>query len=69
MYSLIIPPEIISELYRIRGKTGRSIRKQILTAVNESIEHFKNLEAKIRDEFITADILLKADGGEKNGTA
>lgn len=67
-YSLIIPPDIVSELYHIREKTGRSIRKQILNAIMLAISNFKNLEQGAKNDFITADILLKTDGGEKHGT-
>ena len=68
MYSLVIPPEIVSELYHIREKTGKSIRKQILNAVNESIENFKNFQEETKNQFIPAHILLKTEGGEKHGT-
>jgi len=32
MYSLVIPPDLIKELYEIRERSGISIRKQILDA-------------------------------------
>ena len=31
-YALIVPPELLEELVRIRSETGISIRKQILDA-------------------------------------
>lgn len=31
-YALIVPPEVLAELVRIRAATGMSIRKQILNA-------------------------------------
>lgn len=68
MYSLVIPPELISELYLIRKKTGKSIRKQILNAITESVEKFKNLEEHTKNEFIKANVFQKTNGGEKDGT-
>lgn len=42
MYSLIIPPKYLGDLVRIREKTGVSIRKQILLAIETHIIHDKN---------------------------
>lgn len=47
MYSLIIPPEIVAELYPIREKTGKSIRMQILEAVKAAIERFRKMEEQV----------------------
>lgn len=41
MYSLIIPPSMVSSLYKIRELTGRSIRGQILDAIEEHIKTAK----------------------------
>ena len=38
MYSLIIPPELVSELYYIREETGVSIRRQILDSIRFHIK-------------------------------
>lgn len=43
MYSLVVPKEMVTELYLIREKTGISIRKQILTAVLKHIKSSKRL--------------------------
>ena len=69
MYSLVIPPELVSKLYNIREKTGKSIRKQILEAINNAISEFKELEKQSINDFISAESISRIDGGEKNGTA
>ncbi len=38
MYSLVIPPELLGELCRIREKTGISIRRQIINAISFQIK-------------------------------
>ena len=43
-YSLVVPPEIVSELYFIREKTKVSIRKQILQSVENHVKEFKSKE-------------------------
>ena len=68
-YSLIIPPELVSELYYIREKTTKSIRMQILDAIKKSISDFKEFEKETAHAFTRADVLFKTNGGEKNGTA
>ena len=69
MYSLIIPPELVSELYHIREKTGKSIRMQILDAIRSAIRKFREMEENTSREFNVAHLLYKTNGGEKNGTA
>jgi len=44
MYSLVVPPELVSELYFIRQKTKVSIRKQILQSVESHVKEFKSKE-------------------------
>jgi len=41
MYSLVIPEELVKELYSIKKKTKVSIRKQILDSVKNHIKRFK----------------------------
>ena len=41
-YGLIIPPELVTELYFIREKTKVSIRKQILQSVESHIKDYKS---------------------------
>ena len=53
-YFLIIPPKLMSELYRIREKTGKGIRMQILEAIKNSIIKFRELEESSIDDFIDA---------------
>ena len=36
-YALVVPPDLLSGLYNIREKTGVSIRKQILLAVDRHL--------------------------------
>ena len=38
MYSLVIPPEQVKKLFYIREKTGISIRKSIIDAINNHIK-------------------------------
>lgn len=40
-YSLVVPPDLVSELYFIREKTKVSIRKQILQSVENHIKEYK----------------------------
>ena len=42
MYSLVVPPELVSELYFIRQKTKVSIRKQILQSVESHVKEYKS---------------------------
>lgn len=37
MYAIVIPPKYLGDLVRIREKSGVSIRKQILLAVEDHI--------------------------------
>lgn len=69
MYALVIPPELVHELYLVRKKTGKSIRSQILNAVKKSITDFKTMERETNRSFISADILIKTNGGEKLETS
>lgn len=46
MYSLIIPPDLVKELFYLREKTDISIRKHIIDAINFHIKRFKDLEQK-----------------------
>ena len=41
-YSLVVPPELVTELYFIREKTKVSIRKQILQSVESHIKDYKS---------------------------
>ena len=43
-YSLVVPPELVSELYFIREKTKVSIRKQILQSIEKHIKSTKSKE-------------------------
>ena len=45
-YSLVIPPELVTELYFIREKTKTSIRKQILQSVENYIKTTKSKESE-----------------------
>ncbi|MBI5872315.1 hypothetical protein HZB88_04500 [archaeon] len=40
-YSLIIPPEFLGELVKLREKFGKSIRSMILEAVRKYIDEMK----------------------------
>jgi hypothetical protein len=40
MYALVIPPEYLGKLVKIREKTGTSIRKQVLTAIEKHTDEF-----------------------------
>jgi len=41
MYSIVIPPDLIKELYYLREKTGISIRRQIINAIIFQIKNRK----------------------------
>lgn len=41
MYALVVPPEYLKHLVKIREKTGKSIRKQILESVDKHIAETK----------------------------
>ena len=43
-YSLVVPPELVTELYFIREKTKISIRKQILQSVESHVKEHKSKE-------------------------
>lgn len=42
-YSLVIPPDLVRELYFIRQKAKISIRKQILQSVEKHIKEFNKI--------------------------
>ena len=44
MYSLVIPPEYLKHLVKIREKTGISIRKQILQSIDKHIAKSKYIK-------------------------
>jgi len=44
MYSLIIPSDLVKEMYNIRERFGTSIRKQILESVKTHIKNFRRFE-------------------------
>ncbi len=37
-YSLVIPPPLICAMYRIRERTGVSIRQQIISAIEHHVQ-------------------------------
>ena len=55
MYSLIIPSDLVKEMYMIREKIGTSIRKQILESVKDHIEKFRRFENE-SGKFTSADV-------------
>lgn len=46
MYSIVVPVEIVTELYHIREREGISMRKQILEAVKKHIKAAKRRSKK-----------------------
>ncbi|MBI2657760.1 hypothetical protein HYX08_03645 [Candidatus Woesearchaeota archaeon] len=42
-YGLIIPPELVHDMFLIREKSGVSIRKQILQSIQRHVEEHKGL--------------------------
>jgi len=57
-YSLVISPALVARLYRIREKTGVSIRRQILLAVESRVNRSERKCAAPKSECTTK--LLKA---------
>ena len=55
MYSLIIPSDLVKEMYDIREKFGTSIRKQILESVKNHIKKFRRFENESA-KFESADV-------------
>ena len=69
-YSLVVPPDLISGLYSIREKTGVSIRKQILLAVDRHLRESR--ERGGSGAICTTKFLdrkaRKPEGGDNHGT-
>ena len=68
-YSLVVPTDLISGLYRIRKKTGVNVRKQILLAVDRRLrESERGGSGAIRTTKFLDRKAKKPEGGDNHGT-
>ncbi len=45
-YSLIIPPDLVSQMHQIRTNTGIPIRRQVIRAIDKYVEQMQDKSVK-----------------------